>query len=581
MSAHQTLEEIGPLRSSFSGRDAHFSEAFKLIAQNDELAQDNMESFVTNDPRTLWNMATFLLEPKPLTHTISRVDGGAFDSEQAIAATMLEALLTRTWVRRSRRNMRRGGSSWFAEFLGNMTATGWYAVPHFLAPDRFFVDYWMPNEVFPEFSDDEEEGLLRLARIFTLSWPRAMQLIRKEGWDINAVRSLQSGPVTVVQYWKLVDGKPWLSVVVGQDEVRSGPIAFDRIPILTGGIGGIPANAGDSIKVKTSDPQSIVNRADATALRGQSIISTNEQVYKSINRQSSFIQQILHDIANPKTFEKVSGGRVVVENPEDLFKRGAHFRLGVDDELGTLASSGIPPEGSQLLFNLRNMAQRGGFSDITFGNFVQEVTLGLISQAAESAQQILFPYYMATKYVFTTVSQTWLDGLLESPETYKNLITATEIEALKVLNKVGIEIEVIADYAIKIPGDLANRVNLARTTSSKFDLAPEDSIRLFLPEISDVGAALARLETAKAKEHPAFQQTLLISSLKQAATQLKDVDPERSRLLIAVARRLEQELLGQGQPPPEAGRGQSELSSQQQAGLSNIQATVGSRNGNA
>ncbi len=580
MAAHDTLAEVGPLINSFKGRDDQFSEAFKLIAQNDELAQENMESFVANDPRTLWNMATFLLEPKPLTHTVSRIDGVPLSQEEATAAVLIEALLTNTWTRKSRQHMRRGGTSWFAEFIGNLTATGWYAVSHFIDSNKFFADFWLPSQVYPEYSDDIDEGLVRLARVFELPWPRAMRLIDREGWDKSKVTSVKMGMVKITQLWKLVDGKPWLSVVFDQDEVRTGVVPqFNSIPVIVGGVGGIPANTNNTIKVKTSDPKNLVTQTDAVALRGQSIVATNQQVYQAINRQSSFVQQILHDVANPKTWEKSDGGTPILQNPEDWYKRGAHFRMGPNDDMGVFQQTGIPAEASQLLFSLRNMAQRGGFSDITFGNFIQEVTLGLMSQAAESAQQILSPYHTAAKFVFTTVSQVWLDGLLESPDKFKVIISGAEIEALKVLKAINIDIEVLADYAIKIPGDLANRVNLARTTSSKFDLAPVDAIRLFLPEISDVGAALARLETAKAEEHPVFQQTLLISSMKKAANILADSDPDRSRLLRAAAARMEQQILGEpAQAPTNGSRTQSDLNSTLQAGLDVV---TGGNNGRA
>lgn len=540
--------EVMSLVSDYKGRDDHFREAFKLIAQSDELAQENLESFVTNDPRTLWNMATFLLEPKPLTHTVTRVDSVPLDSEGQTAATIIETLLTRVWTRRSRRHMRRGGSTWFAEFMGNLTATGWYAVPSFVNSDRFFVDYWKPSQVYPVFSDDEDEGLISIARVWELPRPQAQALALRESWNTASVPVAVAAKTKIIQYWRMEENAAWMAVLFDQNMVREyGPSGFSTIPIISGGVGGIPANTLDSIKVKTSDPVNMVTQADAVALRGQSIIATNEQVFKAMNRQASFVQQILHDIANPKTWEK--GSQHIITDPNDLTKRGAHFRVGEDGELGVLAQPGIPAEASQLLFNLRNMAQRGGFSDITFGNFVQEVTLGLMSQAAESAQQILNPYHNTGRFVFTEVSQGWLDSLLDSPIKYKNILTGAELEALKVLNDIDADIEVIADYAIKIPGDLANRVNMAKSTSSKFDLAPEDSMRLFMPEITDVGAALARLEAVKAKEDPVFAEIQVISAMKASATRLQDVDPARSELLRKVAQRKEAALLGTPQQP--------------------------------
>ena len=555
--------EVILIINTYKGRDKHFAEAFKLIAQHDELAQGNMESFVTNDPRTLWNMATFLLEPKPLTHTLSRIDAAPLNQEEALAARMIEALLTRTWTTRSRRHMRRGGSTWFSEFIGNLTATGWYAVPFFAATDKLFVDYWKPSQIYPVFSDDEDMGLEALARIWELPYRRAIALAHREKWDTSLLPAKRTSNVKITQYWTMTSAGAEMAVLYDMTIVRDGPTAFDTIPVITGGVGGIPANTLDNIKVKTSDPQNRVTDADPIALRGQSIIATNEQVFKAMNRQGSFVQQILHDIANPKTWEKSAVGRPIINDPDELTRRGAHFRLGIDDELGVLNQPGIPAEASQLLFNLRNMAQRGGFSDITFGNFVQEVTVGLMSQAAESAQQILAPYFNTTRFVFTEVSQSWLDAILDEPTKFKDILTGAELEALKILNEVDADIVVIADYSIKIPGDLANRVNLARSVSSKFDLAPVDAMKMFMPEITDVGAAMARLNAAKAEDDPVFTEIRVISAMKQASIRLRDIDPARSKLLAKVAANKEAALLGQQpqQQPPALPSGSAELPS--------------------
>src|SRR3990167_5898525 len=67
--------EVAELSKYWTDRNKAMTRWYEQLRMDDTLAQKNMESFVSNDTRTTWNMATYLLQPKALTHTIVSVTG--------------------------------------------------------------------------------------------------------------------------------------------------------------------------------------------------------------------------------------------------------------------------------------------------------------------------------------------------------------------------------------------------------------------------------------------------------------------------------------------------------------------------
>ena len=110
MSGDEIIDRSAELRRKFSSRDRNFSNWFDLLDQVDEYAQEGMESFVGNDPRTLWNMSNFLLQPRPLTVTIRRIDEGRLTVEEQAAANIVQRRLGREWIKRDKLRMRIGGA---------------------------------------------------------------------------------------------------------------------------------------------------------------------------------------------------------------------------------------------------------------------------------------------------------------------------------------------------------------------------------------------------------------------------------------------------------------------------------------
>ena len=241
----QVGTEVSELQTMYRGRNRIFASNFELLALVDKLKQKGMESFVGNDPKTLWQMGNFLLQPRPLVHTLETPEVRVLDPDQAAAVIVIENLLKRIWEKRNSSNLRRGGDTYFWTMVGRLLATGWYAVPFGMMADKFFVDVYEPETVFPEFSDDEEEGLVSLARVWTMPWRSAVRFVRAQGWDEKELGGIKSGNVTFKQLWRTnTNGQIEMGVDSSNNrmfkkiEVQPG---LDGIPVIEGAVADIRA----------------------------------------------------------------------------------------------------------------------------------------------------------------------------------------------------------------------------------------------------------------------------------------------------------------------------------------------------
>lgn len=545
--------EVSELVGMYRGRNRIFAASFELLALVDKLKQQGMESFVGNDPKTLWGMATFLLQPRPLVHTIETPSLLTKSPDQAAAILVIENLFKRIWEKRNTANLRRGGDTFFWVFVGRLLATGWYAAPFGMMADKFFVDVYEPDTIYPEFSDDEEEGLIRFARTWSMSWKSAWRFVRKQGWDEKELGRFQQGTnVTFKQLWRLnPDGQVEMGVDSGNNrmfkkiEVMPG---LDRIPIIAGAVAGLPTS-GMRVAVEQggNDLSKLSMPRDARAVMGMSIMSTNQALYDSFNRNVTFLMQLMRDTANPKTFEKTQGNKQIVKNSDEWHARGAHFRMGLNEDLGIIQLPGIPVEISQTLILMRNMVQRGGFSDATFGTAIEGMSSILLAQTSESAQQNLMTYHTAVQFMASDVSTAWLTEIVKNPARYQSITTEIEQTALGVLAEIE-QIAVASSYSIRIPGDLAQRVNLAKFASPTWELSPETAYEFFFPEVADGKVELERVAQSRAKQDPVFASAKVIDALRVAAAEVEGTNADLARLYRSIADIRLKQITGQPGP---------------------------------
>ena len=528
--ANEIITEINDLQGMYRGRQESFNRWYSLLSMVDELKQENMESFVGNDPRTTWNMAVFLLQPKPLNIKITMNTGTVTPNEVRPYVDLIQQYFNTLWDKINNDNQKRGKETWFWNFIGFLVSTGWYCVPYAMDTNGVVsVDYWNPAHIFPEWSSNPSEGLLRLARKRSVSSAQAMESISKNpGWELPAGRRL-SGKVVEGHLWKRLPTGIAHAVVMDNMIIKMPTIieGIDTIPILAGSVAGIPSFDDKD--------------RDLSGTMGQSVLATNEPIYRAFNKLQSFNFQLIRDTANPRVFER-SVGQPIISGPQEWYKRGAMFRGSPQDSIEMIQMPGIPVELSQALFTLRNQEQRGGFSDVTFGSVLGEISSTIITQAAEAALQLISPFHNAAQHVASEVTDSWYHTYLNNPNLRPEAWGEIPDEVIEILKDTCI----YASYAIKIPGDLSSRIAMSKQLNSRFELPTSMIMDLLLPEVTNVNEALALLDAEKAKLHPSYSTVQLIQAFEAAAQQARAADNvDQAGLFESLAQQLTKSITGQ------------------------------------
>ncbi len=510
------------IKALWSGRDTSIVENYRLLSLADELEQKGMESVVTNDPRTFYNMALYLITPR-IPHKIP-VQG--LERESQAWANNLERIINSTWKGINRQYRRRGRKSWLEYTAGLLLSTGWYAILVMAASDKLIAETWNPIEVFPEW---DGQGLQAVAHIWTLESPAAKRLFAQRGWEWDSI--MAGKRVTFYDLWE-VTSTGVMNVTIANTKIVKNETEepFEEIPVLIGPVGGLPDDGPISASSRTRANE------DWRSSVGQSILATNADLYKEYNRIITFMQQILRDTAQPKYWEKSKGDNILT--PEGLESRGPIFRMGPNDEIGTLQMPGIPVELTGLISTYDSMIQRGAFPHAISGQ-VSNIPLGLMSQVASAAVQVLSPFHNTLMDILTDIDNIWLHGILDGK---------FKVEGVELPGKItGDLLDFSIEYPISIPGDLIQRATILRMLSPGAKISPETALDIFFPEIQDPLGEMAKARASDSQQHPVFAMLTLISSLREEAKLLRTSGRAQDAALLEQAEQaLVAQVLNQG-----------------------------------
>jgi len=79
-----------------------------------------------------------------------------------------------------------------------------------------------------------------------------------------------------------------------------------------------------------------------------------------------------------------------------------------------------------------------------------------------------------------------------------------------------------AEYEVKIPGDLVQRVTTARIMNPAFELSDEKIMEELFPEIKSPAEEIAKIRAGRARRHPIHAAISLIESFKEEARLLRE-----------------------------------------------------------
>jgi len=521
--AQDVIKECNDLKDYWSPRYEKFKRWYQLIEMVDELKTDKMESFVGNDPRAMYNLVLHLLD-SDIPHRVADID--FLDPKQAASASQVGELLKTIWKKNEARFRQTGPrQSLRRQIIALLLATGWYSVFAATTDDgtECWIEAFNPAEVFPMWDD---MGLSEVSRIFKVNNKQAVRMCVRNGWKMEQKNVSRS--VTIHDLWWMDNDNVipvcWNAVVVDGKLMKMAPTRFERIPIYVSAVGGLPDmgpltdnSAGGSSHNAGSQAKSDRWRAEI----GQSIVATNENVYRTWNKWWTYGLQLLRDTAQPRIFERSQSGKPIVK-PEDVFRRGAIFRGGPNDMVDFVTPPPIPLEFRSSQLDLEAMMQRGGVSWAMHGNIQGQLSAFVMSQIAASANQIVKPFHHAIINLFTDIDNNLVREIkLTNARPYGLALPAGLPD----------DVEITAKYDIEIPGDLVQRATVARMLDPQFQLSYGYVMQKLFPDVEDPLREKAQQRADEAERNPYNAAIAYIQYCKREADYLeKNHDIESAKL---------------------------------------------------
>jgi|TARA_Y100000310_G_scaffold2292_1_gene2868 hypothetical protein len=541
-SATNVITRCGELKNYWSRRDDKFREWYKLIEQVDELKTEHMESFVGNDPRSLYNLVLHMLDTT-IPHRVRRYD--ASDLKIAEAVAEVNSFYDSAWED-VEYSFRRSGprQSFNRQVLAFLLATGWYSVFSIVANDgsRVIADVWNPAQVYPAWFD---AGLSEVAHIFNLGARSARRMARRNGWNVGRVVS----DVTIYDYWWMDEddlGRPrvWNAVVFDNLLVKNEPTRFTEMPIFVSPVGGLP-DTGPLSRLSGEGSGAYIVSDRWKAELGQAVIATNENVYKSWNKWWTFSLQLLRDTAQPRIFVRSQTGKHIV-TPQNLFRRGGIFEGGVQDSVDYLSPPPIPLELRATQLDLEAMMQRGGVNWAMYGSAAQRITAYVMAQIAASANQVIKPFHQAFINLLSDIDNFWLDDLRQrGVKPYDFTLPPALPDTAKVT----------AEYDIEIPGDLVQRATVARMLDPEFRMSYTYVMSKLFPDVKDAMRERAQIRADQAEAHPSNAFIALVQYYRQQSAYLRNIGDDETAGLYDKAAMAAEALITSAIPPAQPTQG--------------------------
>lgn len=483
--------DIISLKGAWGERNQKFKHWYEILTLVDFLATRGMESSVSNEPGTFYNMAHYLLTKGEVTHSAPIEIETSYELDQK---AKLDRACKYMW---SKTNIERryGGTAPFIEDLGfYLLILGWFcSVSYFdKATDGFNTQLWCPMETYPRYANNYMSACVHS---YPIPETEARLKAEQKGWDYQS--KAVSGKVILDDYFIRIHGSLYNMVLINSKKVTD-LIERPDMQLIVAPVGGFPDRGSLSPTWKKQ--------------MGRSIFAINETVTTYFNKWNSMIAQILKDTAQTVTEEFSSSPQAT---PEQLRERGALFHYAPEERgLVHVPPPNIPGELQGHLNNIQKELQKGSFNDAVFGMMGGQAgyALSLLSEA--STNQILSPYMDAKHFIISEIDKFWLTQLKTSGNQF--FIKGKLIETLTSA-EIPEEVLIQASSDIATPKDWMERGTIANLLKDHID---EATIITEVLKFSDPQAIKQRKSLDKIMEHPISQMVKMISGYQNHAEYL-------------------------------------------------------------
>ena len=533
------ISRSNTLKSNWNTRRDKFLKWYQTLTLKDVLEQEGMESVVTNDPRTGYNLAKHLLTTMTIT---DRIPSEGLDNIHLPGITYLEEFATRHWQLTERRYRNKGRQGFNDLLFAWMLATGWYSVYSVVTDKSIVTDVLPPGEVYPDYGPDE---LTEVVHIYPLSSSAANLKCRKNGWELK--RAFTTTIYCYDHYMFDTDGDVAHCTIMDtqfviQPQKMPDLSKVHRLPYFVGPVGGLP------------DMGNITTGKEWQEHFGEALIATNDDLNLQYNKMRTYAQQAARTAAQPHWLELSSGQGSPIATEASMSRWGSILRGQTGESVTALSPPPIPVELTNILFNYQNELQRGLFPAAVFGNTQQQMSYLAMANIASASMQVLTPYLNGAIGLRSDLNNYHFDMVKANnyhPNKFKmpeNLPDERDDYLFDV------------DANVEIPGHLIQRATVARMLNPKFRL-PESFLKdKLFPEIKNPLQSAADVRAEDAMNHPKAILVNQIIAYRQQARDLEAVnDVATAELYKKLAASLEAELSPAAPPPQTGGNGQFNL----------------------
>ena len=520
----QIVADIDQLKRDWMLRNQQMKNDYALLTMVDTLAARGMESYVSNEPQTFYNMAHYLLTKGSISHTVSLPSESPADLDKR---ALFDSACRYMWSEVDHWRQL-GGNQPFIDELGfYMLVTGWISVIVQIDQQTGLMQgqVWSPATVFPRFANNR---LSEAVHSYTPSKIEAVTKARQLGWKYNPTGGLE-GNINLDDYFFTDDQGQLFNVVLIDGADVTGIVPRPEIKIIVNPVAGFPDRG--SLTNNLQDYQKKV---------GRSIFNVNSNVVLAFNKWKTLLSQTLRDAVQGVTMEFSS---TEVATPQQLRERGAFFHYNNGDKgLSRLEPIPIPIEVQAQLQEIRRELQKGFFSDAVYGMMGSESGYSLSTMASSSANQILYPYMDAKHFVISEFDKFFLGNQKTNHKSFQVLGKVVgELKATDIPDP----LNVIVESTVATPKDWLERGTI---TGMLRDTLDEDTIITEILQMSDSQGIKRKRQLDRVLNSPTSQLIQQISSYYFHADYLDSRgDTQQAQLFRKAAQAMEAQF---GQPAP-------------------------------
>lgn len=450
MELQEMRRNITDLKNFWAKRNKKFREWFEVLVMLDTLASKGLESYVSNEPQTFYDMAHYLLTRGDISHSASIETESAVELDKR---AKIDRACQYNWSNIDRER-RLGGNYPFIDELGFfLLALGWHSVMYYFDKKTGLLksQIWNPYDVYPNFSNGQ---LAEVVHSYPITNSEACYKAEQNGWNYEnrggGLATTQS--VVVDDYWKIIGGK-YYNCVLYNGNVVDGWVERPSVKLLVAPVAGFP------------DKGSLTPRGYQWQQRiGRGIFEVNEPVALAFNKWKTMVSQILRDTAQPIIQEFSASPQAT---PEQLRERGGYFHFAPGEQgLQRVPPAAIPIEIQAHLMEIRREIQKGSFNDAVWGMIEGQPGYALSMMASSSANQILYPYMDAKHFVIEEGDNFWLSNLKSTKRVFE--IKGKLIEKLKPTD-IPEGVNIIVESDVASPKDWLERSTIANNLANHLD----------------------------------------------------------------------------------------------------------------